>query len=156
MVDDHPIDPVDYTYGVKVVDIGDIRVARGLSRSRAEVCKHSNMAYDSKERRVYCRDCEKGIHPFDAFLRLVENYHAAHLSLSAKKNQVDEALKFSLISRAAKNIDVEWRARNTAPACPHCHEALLPEDFADGVKTTVSKELARRKRIAKTKANKNE
>ena len=29
---DRPIEPMDYLHGVKVVDIGDLRVARGETR----------------------------------------------------------------------------------------------------------------------------
>lgn len=146
MIDDHPIEPQDFVSGVKVVDIGDIRVARGWSRHRYESCPHKNTVYDEKERRIYCSDCEKGIHPFDAFVKIVRWHAQAVDKINSERKQAEESLEFSIRSRAAKNIDIEWRARNTAPACPHCHEALLPEDFADGVKTTVSKELARRKR----------
>lgn len=146
MIDDHPIEPQDFVSGVKVVDIGDIRVSRGLSRHRYESCQHKNTVYDEKERRIYCQDCEKGIHPFDAFVKIVKWHAQAVAKINSERKQVEESLEFSIRSRAAKNIDIEWRAKNTCPACPSCSEALLPEDFADGVKMTVGKEFARRKR----------
>jgi hypothetical protein len=58
-------------------------------------------------------------------------------------------MEHSVISRAAKEVDKVWRSRHMAPCCPHCKTALLPEDFANGVKRAVSKELARAYRAAK-------
>ena len=149
---DHPIEPQDYVYGVKVVDIGDARVERGMTRRNASSCKHIRVVYDSSERRVFCKDCEKGVDPFDAFLMIVERFAAADANIKRATDQANKALQSSIISRAAQSMDKAWRRKNTTPACPHCREALLPEDFAAGVKTSVSKELARRKR-AKRQSN---
>ena len=146
MTDDHPIEPQDYLYGVKVVDIGDFRVQRGMTRRNADTCKHLKVTYDPEERRVFCNDCEKGVDPFDAFINLVERFANAEARIQRSAANLNAALEANIISRAAKSIDVAWRSKTMAPACPHCCEALLPEDFANGVKTNVSKELARRKR----------
>ncbi|MBM9931821.1 hypothetical protein BANRA_03975 [Pseudomonas aeruginosa] len=43
-------------------------------------------------------------------------------------------------SRAAKVIDEAWRSTKMAQLCPHCNEALLPEDVVKGV-ATASKQL---------------
>lgn len=62
-----PIEPMDYLRGVKLVDIGEVRVARGQTRVPRQTCQHTNMAYDDSERRVYCRDCGNDVDAFDAF-----------------------------------------------------------------------------------------
>ncbi|WP_245006764.1 hypothetical protein ACK3BE_20030 [Pseudomonas mandelii] len=51
---DAPIEPPDYLYGVNVVQIEDLRVAKGMSRRLASSCQHKKLVYDDKERRVWC------------------------------------------------------------------------------------------------------
>jgi hypothetical protein len=67
---DAPIEPLDYLYGVKVVDIGDARVKRGKSRRPIGTCPHKSMHYDQEERRVWCADCEATLEAFDAFRQI--------------------------------------------------------------------------------------
>jgi hypothetical protein len=49
---DPPIEPLDYVGGVAVVVIGDVRVARGMSRRHHSSCPHVQLIYDQKERRL--------------------------------------------------------------------------------------------------------
>lgn len=56
-----------------------------------------------------------------------------------------EAEAFQIRTLAAKVMDEAWRRTTMAPLCPHCHEAILPEDVAGGVAQTGKKMvLARR------------
>lgn len=142
---DAPIDPQAFVGGVKVVDIGDLRVARGLTRRPFSNCRHIHMVYDDKERRVWCEDCESEVEPFDAFKSVCENIDRATKQLQRRESEVKEAEQFSARSRATKKLDSIWRSRSMAPMCPHCREALLPEDFAHGVAST-GRELARARR----------
>lgn len=140
---DPPIEPQDYIGGVTVIDIGDVRVARGLSRRHHSSCPHRQMVYDQKERRVWCRDCERDVEPFDAFLRLVEGYSAALDKVKNREQVVAEAEAFTIRSIAAKEMDKAWRSRNSVPACPHCGLGLFPEDFKFGP-STLGKDYAQR------------
>lgn len=126
---DAPIEPQDFANGVKVVDIGDLRIARGLTRRPRGTCPHRNMVYDDRERRIWCNDCESEVEAFDAFKRLCEAWSGATSKLQRRQRAVEEAEHFTLRSRAAKAMDVAWRKRNTAPGCPHCHKPLLPQDM---------------------------
>lgn len=141
-----PIDPVKFVHGVNVVDIGDLRVARGRARRHFSACDHLNLVYDMTERRVHCQDCESEVEPFDAFEMLVRRFHV----FEAKHRALKETAEATIISRAARKLDEAFRSRKMAPACPHCNAAILPEDVANGV-AMVSKELevARRKRHGK-------
>ncbi|WP_110647588.1 hypothetical protein [Salinicola peritrichatus] len=130
---DVPIDPQDFTGGLKVVDIGDLRVARGWSRRPAVTCRHLNMTYDDKERRIWCSDCETEVEPYDAFKVVCENIDTATKRLKRREASLKEAEQFALRSRAAKVMDGFWRGRSLAPLCPHCNEALLPEDVVNGL-----------------------
>lgn len=147
---DAPIEPQEYTYGVKVVDIGDIRVARGMTRRPIGQCSHRHQVYDDKERRVWCSDCETEIEPFDAYMRLVEMMDGHIKKLQAREKQVAEAESHALRSRASKVMDEAWRSLTTAPLCPHCDEAILPGDVARGV-AKCSRSLVEAKRKRETK-----
>lgn len=146
---DEVIEEQQYVGGVTVVDIGDLRVARGMTRRPASSCRHSRLNYDPRERRVWCKDCEKDVDAFDAFTLLVEQYDRVHKHINKKIEEVDEAARFQCRSIAAKNVDEVWRRRKVVPACPSCGHGLFPEDFAGSV-ATVGKEYA----MARRKANK--
>lgn len=142
-----PIEPQNYIYGVKVVQIEDLRVARGLTRRPVSSCRHKQLVYDQGERRIWCSDCESEVEAFDAFLGLVERLNAANADLRRRSDALSEAETFQLRTRAAKQMDEYWRSHKSAPCCPHCDAALMPEDVLRGL-SRVSKDLvkARRKR----------
>ena len=129
---DPPIEPQDFIHGMKVIDIGDYRVSRGFSRRESSLCPHINLVYDQAERRIWCKDCEKNVEGFDAFLLLAKNFSKQSEKLFDRENKVSEAEKHSLISIAAKVLDEAWRAKKMIPCCPHCKEGLFPEDFKNG------------------------
>lgn len=131
-----PIEPHDYLYGTQVVQIEDLRVARGKTRRPASSCKHKNLVYDNQERRIWCSDCENEVEPFDAFMGLVEVHDAAISDIKARLEKLREAEQYQLRSRAAKVMDKVWRSRTMAPLCPHCVRPILPEDVANGVAQT--------------------
>lgn len=144
-----PIDPKDYLYGLTVVDIGDLRVARGKTRQNPSACRHLRLNYDDQERRIYCSDCEQDVDHFDAFITVVHNWRAMTKSLEARRKSIEESEQFTLFTRAAKEIDKAWRKRSQVPCCPSCNAGLLPEDFASGVKATKSADIERAKRKRK-------
>lgn len=138
---DPPIEEQAFLSGVTVVDIGDMRVARGLSRRPHAICPHRRLVYDKTERRIWCRDCETDVDGFDAFSRLVDHYDGAMKQLAERLRQVGEMESFQARSRAARALDEIWRRRKFVPACPHCRKGLLPEHFKDGcrkVRATVA------------------
>lgn len=137
-----PIEPQDYLYGVKVVQIEDLRVARGLTRRPLSSCTHKKLVYDNNERRIWCSDCETEVEAFDALEGLVSRLSAANGRLKTRETALAEAEAFQLRSRAAKVMDEAWRSTKMAPLCPHCSTAIFAEDVATGVAQT-SKELAR-------------
>ncbi|MFE3837315.1 hypothetical protein [Pseudogemmobacter sonorensis] len=145
---DPPIEELPYRSGVTVIDIGDVRVSRGMSRRPYSGCKHLRLIYDSRERRIWCKDCERDIEGFDAFQILAERSHEFKAALDYREKQIAEAEAFTLRSRAAKNLDHIWRSRTQAPCCPHCRKGLLPEDMLSMSSVGVEYERKRRARIA--------
>ena len=139
---DPPIEEQNYISGLTVVDIGDYRISRGMTRRPFSGCPHHRMSYDRQERRIWCRDCERDIEPFDAFIGLVENYGRALKDLYQRRERVEDAEKHNVRSLAAKVIDKAWRSRTTIPACPHCNQGLFPEDFKNGVGLVLGRDYA--------------
>lgn len=145
-MDEAPIEETEFRFGPNVVNIGDIRVARGLTRRPISSCTHRNMVYDTKERRVWCSDCEVTIESFDAFIFLVEQYHRARSDIEKRAQKVAEAEATSLRSLAARELDKAWSKRRMIPCCPSCGSGLFPEDFKRGVRSMVSREFAEARR----------
>jgi len=141
-----PIVPQDYMGGVKVVDIGEARVRRGKTDRPLDTCRHLRTVFDDDERRIWCKDCESDVDPYDAFKLLVENFDRANQALSKRQREVEESEQATIRSRATKLLDKIWRSRKSVPCCPHCKEGLLAEDFITGVIGEASKELTLRKR----------
>lgn len=144
-----PIEELNYLAGLKVVNIGDIRVARGMTRRPVSVCNHRQLAYDPHERRIWCKDCETDVDPFDAFVSLAEQFNSAITALAARETRVAEAETFQLRSLAAKAIDQAWRSHTMVPACPSCGAGLFPEDFKNGTHTVLGRDYAMARRNAK-------
>lgn len=117
---DPPIIEPGYLAGLKVVDIGDIRVARGLSRRPNSSCRHRQMRYDQQERRIWCADCETDVEPFDAFLIVCEHFDAATKKIKRERHEVAEAKAHNISRIAAKRMDEMFRRKHMVPACPHC------------------------------------
>jgi Zn finger protein HypA/HybF involved in hydrogenase expression len=146
-VSDAPIDPQEYLYGPKVVTIEDIRVARGLTRRPMSSCRHKQLVYDDKERRIWCQDCESQVESFDAFVQLCGVFQSAKSDIDRRRERLAEAESFQIRSRAAKVMDDVWRSKNMAPLCPHCHSAIMPEDVVKGIaRASKSLIIASRKR----------
>jgi hypothetical protein len=149
-MDDKPkapaIEPQGYLGGVNVVDFGDLRVSRGLSRRPFTTCPHKQLVYDQRERRIWCKDCECDVEAFDAFEQLVTNLDKGWKEVMRRVEKVEEAEAHSLISVAAKVVDDAWRKKNLSPCCPHCMAVLLPEDFSKGIVNKRGTELERQRR----------
>lgn len=123
-----PIVPQEFVGGVTIIDFGDLRVARGLTRRPVRTCRHHGLRYDPNERRVWCADCETDVEPFDAFVLLVEHFDGAQKRARRMLAEANEAQSFRLRSIAAKTIDGHWRRKNMVPTCPHCRVGIWPED----------------------------
>lgn len=149
---DPPIEKQEFLGGVKVIDIGDLRIARGLSRRPHSVCSHSRLIYDKHERRIWCEDCEHDVESFDAFEILVSNYSSAIGHYNKIKKEALEAKEHNLHLLACREIEHVWRGGRMAPACPHCKGGLLPEDFKP-LRLRVSAAIERQRRINKKESS---
>lgn len=145
---DPPIENPPFVGGVNIVDIGDIRVARGMSRRPAAICRHRQMRYDPHERRIWCADCETDVHPFDAFVLVAESFHFAEQGIRRRQAALTEAEAHGLVALAAKAMDKAWRSRRQVPCCPACGQGLFPEDFKTGIQSFVGRSFGAKRRAA--------
>lgn len=144
-----PFDNGSRAFGRPVIDFETIRIQAGRVpfKMRDRVCNHSSLVYNDEERRVWCEDCKSTVDPYDVFMIVVRDWHKITASINGKLARATEAVEATLVRRAAKSLDRAW-GKGMAPACPHCNGALLPEDYADGARLTLNREMeeARRKR----------
>ena len=142
-----PIEEQPYSFGVNIVDIGDLRVARGMSRRPVHICRHKPLVYDQRERRIWCKDCENDVEPFDAFLLIVENFNKAASDIENKSKALKEAEAHKIRLIATKKIDKLFSSKKYIPTCPHCDNGIFPEDI--GKMGQISREWEFAKRAKK-------
>lgn len=138
MADKTPIVETD-----NVVDIGDLRVARGYSRRPIMMCHHHQIVIDEKERRLWCKDCEQEVDPYDYIKVFITQYRIARSKLIQERDEIEESKRFSARLIATRVLEKAWRKKNTVPCCPHCKRGISPEDVAQGVQS-MDKNLASR------------
>jgi hypothetical protein len=150
-VEIEPYDDGARAFGRPVIDFETIRIQAGRTpfKSREKVCQHNSLVYNDSERRVWCQDCRTTVDPYDAFMRIVMQWHHIQGAINGKLATAKEAMDATLVRRSAKNLDRSW-GRKMAPNCPHCKNGLLPEDFdfPGGVRSSRSRELEEARRRA--------
>lgn len=131
-----------------VISLADVRVSRGWSRP-SKVCEHKSLVYSSRDRRIECKDCDRPVEAFDAFMTLCRHFDSMETAARLREHKTSEALSAVIVRRAAKALDKAW-GRKMAPCCPHCGNGLLPEDFETGGGSQIGQdfERARRRRPA--------
>lgn len=133
-------------YGSPVVDFADIRIAHGLPKFHAKVCKHSRLTYNRAQRRIWCSDCESSVDGFDAFMSVADHFQKMELAAQSKLQKAQEALDGTIVRRAARHLSRIWSGNQMAVSCPHCKGGLLPDDFENGGRSAWSRELELAKR----------
>ena len=134
-------------FASEVIDLDGVRVERGLPDTpHRQRCEHRQLVYNTEERRVWCKGCKRTVENFEAFTVLAQHFENMVRAAAHKMEIANAALKATIHRRATKAIDKAWSGHVGAIGCPHCRGGLLPEDFADGVRSWTSREieLARR------------
>ena len=127
-----------------VISFESFKIGRNRSTIVAGKCKHKNIMLDDSTNRVQCQDCEEILDPFWALKMLITDWSNYSERIKNQISQLRVLKGETVILRAAKHIEKELRRRKTVPTCPHCSEALFPEDLLNVGKA--SKELAVAKR----------
>lgn len=134
----------------EVIEFGKAR----FKRTNNGHCAHQRILYDPVEKTVECEDCGRFLEPFDAFLTMVRNADQAWARIQHARREFHELHKKGLTLKAAKTAENAWRSRSMVPTCPHCHEAIFPEDGFGRSKT--NKQMARERRAFSKRRKSNE
>lgn len=140
-----PIVKQNYLHGTKTVSIEDLRIARGSPKLHYDRCKHRQLVFSPQERAIWCDECETRLDPFDVFILLVEKQSWVENRFKELQRLEDQ----TLISRAAREFDVEFRKRSSVPCCPNCKQGIFPEDVNKGLQS-INKEQAQQIRQFKS------
>jgi hypothetical protein len=126
----------------EIVQIGEGRFEQVWQKR----CPHKHQMYDLSERTVQCRDCKRVVDGFEAFMIAVRYWRDAEAGLNYRREEITELEKRAELGllRVTKTVDHAWRSKKMVLVCPHCDEAIFPED---GLGTSsVNKQMAIEKR----------
>lgn len=124
------ITETEFCHGVNVVQMGEYRISRGMTRRKKSTCRHYSLVYDDQERKVWCNDCESNLDSYDAFLTLVESFNTQLEIIYRKQAVLDKDLNKKIGRIAAQKLDDIWKTNRDVPCCPNCDKGMLAEDFA--------------------------
>ena len=136
----------------RIINFADMAFKlRGKSYGIDDRCVHLKVTLDDEGGIVTCDACGKQLDPYITLRRMCEKWedHARQTRLAREK--INEDAKAIITLRAAKLIQEAWRSRTMIPTCPHCHEAILPEDGFGN--SRVNREMELRRRAVKRSAS---
>ncbi len=111
-----------------------------------KICPHKHLTYDQTNEIIECKDCRSIVSPFKAFIKLLNDWQKSINTLKARYEELNELEKRKEkgLLLATRKVDNAWRQRGMVPNCPHCREAIFPDDcFGDSL---VNKETELQKR----------
>lgn len=113
-----------------VIQIEEVR----LEQINKGVCFHSHLCFDEHNEFIECKDCGLPVSPFQAFIILVRNYNQAVERFRRREQELEDLEKRRErgLLVATKKVDEAWRRKNMVPVCPHCKEAIFPDDGFGG------------------------
>lgn len=131
-----------------VVNIGDVRITRQhRTYSRSAECEHLHLTLHENGGVVECDDCKKTLSAYWALTMMAERYGTAFDKVLRGQQRLEEAKAKDISLLAAQKVEKAWRSRSMVPTCPHCHEAIFPQDGFGG--SAINRAMAIRRREAK-------
>jgi ribosomal protein S27E len=128
-----------------VVNIDDVRITRTrMGYDRRDECKHRKLTFDEHGEIVTCDDCHKQVTAFWVVTMLAEVYAKALEKVASDQRRLNEAKAKDISLLAAQKVEKAWRSRSMVPTCPHCHEAIFPQDGFGGSATNRAIAVRRR------------
>lgn len=126
-----------------VIEIGEFRLKRERQWQHAG-CKHVHLTLDDDGEFVTCDDCQKQVGNYAALRMLIERWALLQARVERQQRTADDALSKTVGLRAAQKVERAWRSRTMVPTCPHCGDAIFPEDGFGG--SAVNRQIALRRR----------
>jgi hypothetical protein len=134
-----------------VVEFGEFKVTLERRKLYGKQCKHMNITLDANGEFVKCDDCHETISAWYALQTLVEWWDVAEKNLAAKQVRQQEVESKTIHLKAAQRVEAAWRSRSMVPTCPHCREAIFPEDGFGGSATNREIAVRRRQKLSVVK-----
>ena len=110
-------------------------------------CAHRKLTLDDNGELVTCDDCGKQVTAYWALRHIVEKWGEHAKVIERRRQVVQQQIEANVSLLAAQRVEKAWRRRKTVPTCPHCNEAIFPEDGFGG--SSISREIAQRRRTVK-------
>lgn len=131
----------------QILEIGEFRITRER-QAKWDGCKHVHLTLDDDAEIVMCDDCEKQVGSYAALRMLVNRWEKLQSRAESQHHMLVAASEKTICLRAAQRVERAWRSRSMVPNCPHCREAIFPDDGFGS--TSTNKEIAlRRREVAK-------
>lgn len=134
-----------------VIEIGDFSVERQRrwSVESAKECQHKRLTLEKIGDVVRCRDCETQVGAFWALGMLLDGFSRWSERIKYDARQLAEEKRKGVHLLAARAAEKAWRSKGRVPTCPHCSEAIFPEDRFGS--SFVHKQIALARRAARGK-----
>lgn len=93
-------------------------------------CPHRHLLIDRNNETIECKDCKAPMSPFKAFTILIQEWEGAQADLKCRREELEELeqRREKGLLKATQNVDRAWRSRGMVPVCPHCRQAIFPDD----------------------------
>jgi len=127
-----------------ILQFGDLKFEH---KRNSHPCRHNHIVYSVSDRSTFCEDCQNPIDAFTAYQRLLEYWEAIERNLEARKRELAELEERAgkHILRATRLVDEAWRSKTMVPVCPHCKQAIFPEDGFGGHQVDKKTEIEKRR-----------
>ena len=127
----------------QILEIGEFRIKRER-QAKSDGCKHDRLTLDDDAEIVICDSCEKQVGSYAALRKFVDQWDKLQKRVESQRRMIAEAAEKTIGLRAAQRVEEAWRSRSMVPTCPHCREAILPNDGFGN--TSTNKAIALRRR----------
>lgn len=107
-----------------------VRVTDFLAKKHVPpVCRHDRIVLDVNNRAVECKDCGKGIEPYEALIALADRTGAFQNRVDAMRKDHHNLAGFVPRLRAVRALEHLWGGKKL-PLCPHCKKGVSAEAMA--------------------------
>lgn len=134
-----------------VVQIGEFQFSRKKRDYMDKGCKHHRTTLSSDGEITMCDDCGKQVSSYWVLLQVLDAYTEQVNKLHRERVAVSEVAGKQLHLKAAQDVERAWRSKSMVPVCPHCREAIFPQDLFG--RSMTNREMALRRRAVKADAS---
>lgn len=113
----------EYPYRTLIKGAGEVASIR---------CSHPSLIYNNNGNIITCRECKQQLDPYWSAIHVFRGLAEFFEQLDVRKKTVEEMEAKAVTHKAALAVERAWRRRKMIPTCPHCYQAIAPEDGFGG------------------------